>query len=71
MKEREKQDKLILILFKKVEFIMKPSTENLLHAIKMVIDADCEKRSDLPKETIKEILNLRSKLQYFQEIDCE
>jgi metal-responsive CopG/Arc/MetJ family transcriptional regulator len=50
---------------------LKPSTENLLHAINMVYDAYCEKRSDLSNEIIREILKLRSKLQYFKEIDCE
>jgi hypothetical protein len=50
---------------------MKPSTENLLFAIELVWKAACEKRSDLPEDLLKELVNLRAKIQYLKEIDCE
>jgi hypothetical protein len=50
---------------------MKPSTENLLFAIELVWKAACEKRSDLTEDILKDIGNLRSKIQYLKEIDCE
>jgi len=69
-KESEKQPKRILILFKGL-FSLKPSTENLLFAIEIVWKAACEKRSDLTEEIIKDIANLRAKIQYLKEIECE
>lgn len=50
---------------------MKPSTENLLYAIQMVVEADIRKRTDIPREVLKKIYDLRSDLQYLKEIDCE
>jgi hypothetical protein len=50
---------------------MKPSTENLLHAIQMVVLAACERRTDIPREVMKKIYDLRSDLQYLEETDCE
>lgn len=50
---------------------MKPSTEALLLAIELVIQAAIEKRSDLTKEMIINLLNMRSDIQYLFENDCE
>ncbi len=50
---------------------MKPATENLLWALEMVINAHCEKRSDIPAEIMIKIAYLRNDLQYLKEIDCE
>lgn len=50
---------------------MKPSTENLYLAIQMCVQADCERRTDLPREVMNKIYNLRSDIQYLKEIDCE
>lgn len=50
---------------------MKPSTESLIFAIELVVDAWCGNRSDLTDEIMTDIMKLRSKIQYLQEIDCE
>lgn len=50
---------------------MKPSTEALLLAMELCMKADIEKRSDLTKEIIKKIIQLRSDIQYLNEIDSE
>lgn len=50
---------------------MKPSTDNLLHAIQMVIQADCDRRTDIPRVVLKKIYDLRSDLQYIKETDCD
>jgi len=50
---------------------MKPSTESLIFAIELVVDAWCGNRSDLTDEIMCDIMKLRSKIQYLQEIDCE
>lgn len=50
---------------------MKPSTENLLRAVQMVVQADCERRTDIPRDILKKIYEIRSDLQYLKEIDCE
>jgi len=50
---------------------LKPSTENLLLAIELVWNAACENRTDLNNDIIKDIADLRGKIQYLKEIDCE
>jgi hypothetical protein len=50
---------------------LKPSTEALLLAIELVIQADIERRSDLTPNVMKKIIDLRSDIQYLKEIDCE
>jgi hypothetical protein len=50
---------------------MKPSTENLYLALQMCVQADVQKRTDLPRVVLKKIYELRSDLQYLKEIDCE
>lgn len=50
---------------------MKPSTESLLFAIELVNKAVCEKRSDLPGDVILDLLDIRSRIQYLKECECE
>lgn len=50
---------------------MKPSTENLLLSVQMCVQADCEKRTDIPREVLNKIYDLRADLLYLKEIDCE
>jgi hypothetical protein len=50
---------------------VKPSTEALLLAIDLVIQASCERRSDLPNDLIKKINYLKADILYLKEIDCE
>jgi hypothetical protein len=50
---------------------VKPSSENLLFALDMVYQAACENRSDLPDDFIMLLVEIRSKLQYLKELECE
>lgn len=51
--------------------MLRPSTENLLFAIQLVVEAFSQNRTDLSDETLKKIMDVRSDLLYLKEIDCE
>jgi hypothetical protein len=51
--------------------MLKPSTENLLFAIQMVVEAFSQNRTDLSDETLTKLMDIRAAIQYLQEIDCE